>query len=156
MTPSWGPCCDDRPTFPVPPWQVFVDSLRTLHLTTAQELGMGNDTIASLEELLDELKQLLNGVSYLRELTPRTLDYLVSFGERLSVRIMAARLNQLGVPAQYFESWTLGLRTTSAFGKADVLPECYGAIRGSMKKLDDNMCVRPRFGSGKCWSGMME
>lgn len=102
---------------------------------------MGNDTIAALDDLLDELKQLLNGVSYLRELTPRTLDYLVSFGERLSVRIMAARLNQLGVPAQHFESWTLGLRTTSAFGKADVLPECYGAIRGAMKKLDDNMCV---------------
>lgn len=121
---------------------MFVDSLRTLHLTTAHELSMGNDTIASLEELLDELKQLLNGVSYLRELTPRTLDYLVSFGERLSVRIMAARLNQLGVPAQFFESWTLGLRTTSAFGKADVLPECYGDIRSAMKKLDDNMCVR--------------
>ena len=119
----------------------MVDSLRTLHLTTAHELGMGNDTIASLEELLDELKQLLSGVSYLRELTPRTLDYLVSFGERLSVRIMAARLNQLGVPAQYFESWTLGLRTTSDFGKADVLPGCYGNIKDAMKKLDDNMWV---------------
>lgn len=117
----------------------MVDSLRTLHLTTAHELGMGNDTIASLEELLDELKQLLSGVSYLRELTPRTLDYLVSFGERMSVRIMAARLNQLGVPAQYFESWTLGLRTTSDFGKADVLPGCYGDIKSAMKKLDDNM-----------------
>ncbi len=56
---------------------VYVDSLRTLHLTTAQELGMGNDTVAAIEELLDELKNLLNGVSYLRELTPRTLDYLV-------------------------------------------------------------------------------
>ena len=33
-----------------------MDSLRTLHLTTAQELGMGEDVIASLEELLDELK----------------------------------------------------------------------------------------------------
>jgi hypothetical protein len=37
-------------------WQVFVDSLRTLHISTAQELKMGNDTIAALEGLLDELK----------------------------------------------------------------------------------------------------
>eukprot|EP00624_Nannochloropsis_granulata_P000129 evm.model.NODE_10460_length_6450_cov_19.326511.1 len=118
---------------------VYVDSLRTLHLTTAQELGMGNDTIALIEELLDELKNLLNGVSYLRELTPRTLDYLVSFGERLSVRIMAARLNQLGVPAQHFESWNLGLRTTSDFGKAEILPECYDTIKTAMKKLDGSM-----------------
>jgi aspartokinase len=34
----------------------------------------------------------------------------VSFGERLSVRIMAARLNQIGVPAMSFDSWTVGLR----------------------------------------------
>lgn len=118
---------------------VFVDSLRTLHISTAQELKMGNDTIAALEGLLDELKNLLNGVSYLRELTPRTLDYLVSFGERMSVRIMAARLNQIGVPAQFFESWTLGLRTTSEFGRAEVLPGSYEAIKSTIKKLDDSM-----------------
>lgn len=57
---------------------VYIDSLRTLHLSTAQELGMGDEVLAALEELLDELKNLLSGVSCLRELTPRTLDYLVS------------------------------------------------------------------------------
>ncbi|TFJ87241.1 hypothetical protein NSK_001573 [Nannochloropsis salina CCMP1776] len=118
---------------------VYIDSLRTLHLSTAQELGMGDEVLAALEELLDELKNLLNGVSCLRELTPRTLDYLVSFGERLSVRIVAARLNQLGVPAQHFESWSLGLRTNSDFGKAEILPESYSAIKEAMKKLDDSM-----------------
>lgn len=52
---------------------------------------------------------------------------------------MAARLNQLGVPAQHFDSWTLGLRTTSDFGKAEVVPECYHNIHDAMKKLDDSM-----------------
>jgi hypothetical protein len=65
----------------------------------------------------------------------------VSFGERMSVRIMAARLNQIGVPAQFFESWTLGLRTTSEFGRAEVLPGSYEAIKSTIKKLDDSMCV---------------
>lgn len=55
------------------------------------------------------------------------------------MRIMAARLNQLGVPAQHFESWNLGLRTTSDFGKAEVLPECYENIKAAMKKLDGSM-----------------
>jgi aspartate kinase len=63
----------------------------------------------------------------------------VSFGERLSVRVMAARLNQLGVPAQHFDSWTLGLRTTSDFGKAEVDPTCYEALRNNIKKLDESM-----------------
>ena len=52
---------------------------------------------------------------------------------------MAARLNQLGIPAQFFESWTLGMRTTSDFGRAEVLPECYDLIKENMKKLDESM-----------------
>jgi len=60
------------------------------------------------------------GVKYIGELTPRTLDTLVSFGERLSVRIVAATLNKLGVPAQSFDAWTIGMRTSSEFGNAEV------------------------------------
>lgn len=35
---------------------MYVESLRTFHLSTARELNIGNDTIAELEVLLDELK----------------------------------------------------------------------------------------------------
>jgi aspartate kinase len=52
---------------------------------------------------------------------------------------MAARLNQVGVPAQHFESWTLGLKTTSDFGNAQIVPECYSTIKEAMKKFDDSM-----------------
>lgn len=57
---------------------------------------------------------------------------------------MAARLNQLGVPAQYFDSWTLGLRTTGEFGNAQVDTSCYDALKSNIKKLDESMCVEPR------------
>ncbi|CAM9406080.1 unnamed protein product [Phaeothamnion confervicola] len=69
----------------------------------------------------------------------RTLDHLVSFGERMSVRMMAAALNKAGVPAQHFDAWTIGIRTTSEFGNADVLPESLGLIAETMKRIDDNM-----------------
>ena len=45
--------------------------------------------------LLDELEQLLKGVAMMKELTHRTRDYLVSFGECMSTRIFAAYLNKL-------------------------------------------------------------
>ena len=45
--------------------------------------------------LLDELEQLLKGVAMMKELTRRTRDYLVSFGECMSTRIFAAYLNKL-------------------------------------------------------------
>jgi aspartate kinase len=50
--------------------------------------------------LFDELTRLLSGIALIRELTPRTKDYLVSFGERLSVRITAAFLKASGMNAR--------------------------------------------------------
>lgn len=50
--------------------------------------------------MLDELEQLLKGIAMMKELTPRTRDYLVSFGECMSTRIFAAYLNKIGVKAR--------------------------------------------------------
>lgn len=49
---------------------------------------------------LEELEQLLKGIAVMKELTPRTRDYLVSFGECMSTRIFAAYLNKIGVKAR--------------------------------------------------------
>ena len=71
---------------------------------------------------------MLHGVRLLQELSPKSLDQLVSYGERMSVRIMAARLNQIGVPAQAFDSWDVGVHTDSNFGDANLLEECDSSI----------------------------
>jgi Amino acid kinase family len=90
--------------------KVYIDAIRTLHLTTVEQLQLGEVVRSDIEGLLSELSSLLKGVSFLRELTPRTKDHLVSFGERMSVRMVAAVLNKVGVPAQHFDAWTLGKR----------------------------------------------
>ena len=53
-------------------------------------------------------------------MTPRAKDSLVSFGERLSTRIFAAYLTRLGVPAQQFDAWGLGLVTSDEFTNAEI------------------------------------
>ena len=68
---------------------VDITAVEKLHHETAATL---NVDVAPIEELLDELKFLLTGISMLHELTKRTRDYLVSFGERMSVRMMTAYL----------------------------------------------------------------
>lgn len=110
--------------------QIYVDSLRTMHLACAQALGLPASSAESINELLDELQRLLEGIKYIGELTPRTNDALVSFGERLSVRLVAANLNKLGIPAQFFDAWTLGMTTTSEFGNAEVhwVCRCYETL----------------------------
>jgi aspartokinase len=49
---------------------------------------------------LEELEQLLKGIAVMKELTFRTTDYLVSFGECMSTRIFAAYLNKIGIKAR--------------------------------------------------------
>jgi len=49
-------------------------------------------TAAAVETLLSELENILRGVSLIRELSPRTRDVVVSYGERLSSAIIAGML----------------------------------------------------------------
>ena len=116
--------------------QVYIEALRTMHVNTINALDLPPSTIVNIEELLGDLAKLLEGIKYIGELTPRTKDALVSYGERMSVRIVAATLNKIGVPAQAFDSWTLGMRTTSEFGNAEVKDETYANVKAMVGKLD--------------------
>jgi aspartate kinase len=81
-----------------------------------------------IEILFDELTRLLSGISLIRELTPRTKDYLVSFGERLSVRIAAGFLKSTGMNAMAFDAWELGFISNSNYGQAELLKESWELI----------------------------
>eukprot|EP00904_Undaria_pinnatifida_P011805 jgi/Undpi1/7755/HiC_scaffold_23.g10228.m1 len=119
--------------------KVYIDAIQTLHLSACDELGLGKHTKRDIEGLLADLRSMLEGVGMLRELTARCDDRLVSYGERMSVRMMAATLNKAGVPAQHFDAWTLGMRTTGDFGNADVLDDTYPLIRETLSKFDPGM-----------------
>lgn len=84
---------------------------------------------------------MLNGVRLLQELSPKSLDQLVSYGERCSVRIVAARLNQIGVPAQAYDAWEVGIKTNSNFGDASILPTSEAEIASAFKNRIDPSIV---------------
>jgi len=119
--------------------RVNLDAVRTLHTATLEEFGMPDHTAQEIKALLDECEDMLNGVRMIQELSPKSLDQLVSYGERCSVRVMAARLNQLGVPAQAFDSWEMGIFTNSEFGDAKLLPSHEESIQEAFSKLDSNV-----------------
>ncbi len=112
---------------------VDISQIQELHEKTAAELGTGAENITAL---FAELKTLLTGISMLRELTKRTRDYLVSFGERLSVRIMAGYLCSAGIPAQFFDAWDIGFVSDSNFMAADLLDETWDNIRKNLGPYD--------------------
>ncbi|XP_011097259.1 aspartokinase 2, chloroplastic isoform X2 [Sesamum indicum] len=99
--------------------------IKDLHLRTADELGVERSVIS---KHLFELEQLLNGIAMMKEMTPRTKDYLVSFGECMSTRIFAAYLNKIGVKARQYDAFEIGFITTDDFTNADILEATYPAV----------------------------
>lgn len=79
------------------------------------------EAIQELIDLIDQLKVALLGIGYLEELSPKSLDYVQSFGERSSVLILAATLNSIGVKAEDLTGHEAGLITDSNFGCAHPL-----------------------------------
>lgn len=81
-----------------------------------------------IEEELDELEALLKGVALVGDLTPRSLDRMMSFGERCSARIVAAAMTESGIPARALMAYDVGLLTDSSYGAAAVEPSTYDDI----------------------------
>ncbi|MEE0979511.1 MAG: bifunctional aspartate kinase/homoserine dehydrogenase I [Muribaculaceae bacterium] len=50
------------------------------------------EVMASVRTLLDELGNILRGISLIRDLSDRTLDIVVSYGERMSSRIVSSMI----------------------------------------------------------------
>ena len=114
--------------------KVDISRVEKLHRETAEKLGI---KIEAIESLLKELTQLLTGLSMLKELTKRTRDYLVSFGERMSVRMMAAYLENQGIPAKFYDAWDIGMTSDSNFMAAELLDEVWQTIPEHLNSYKD-------------------
>ncbi|MDR0494636.1 MAG: aspartate kinase [Treponema sp.] len=108
--------------------EVSIGQIEKHHFDTIKKLKLPNSVQKEITSLLDELKRLLSGISLIREMTPRTRDFLVSFGERLSARIAAAYCNSLGIKAAACDAWDLGFISDSNFTSAELVKESWGLI----------------------------
>ncbi|MDR1869092.1 MAG: aspartate kinase [Treponema sp.] len=106
--------------------KVEIKNVEKLHKATIKTLKLPIQK--EIDGLLDELTRLLSGIALIRELTPRTKDYLVSFGERLSVRITAAYFKTVKMNAKAFDSFDLGFLSNSNYTQAELLKESWDLI----------------------------
>jgi aspartate kinase len=94
--------------------------LRNRHIDTACEL-LDETRFAALQAAVhqefDALDDLLRGIAAVGELTDRTSDLVVSFGERLSSRMVAAAFDQQGLNGAHVDARTC-IITDSNYGKA--------------------------------------
>jgi len=106
-----------------------VDTVKTLIRRRGQK-----GALAHVDELLRHLESIVVGVYRLRELSPAGLDYIMSFGERLSARTLADALAERGVRCEYLNARHI-IVTDDRSGKAAVdFQKTDAAIRGHFRK----------------------
>ncbi len=85
--------------------------------------------LPELQENHEVLKNLLYGIFLVREASLRTMDYVLSFGERNSAFLIAHTLDQEGVSSSYLDARTI-IKTDQKFGSAKVnFDKSYELIR---------------------------
>ena len=77
--------------------------------------------LADLDSDFTKLVALIDGKIQLWEITPRSLDYLISYGERLSSKIVSAALVDQGIKSEPFTGKQIGIVTDSNFGESKPL-----------------------------------
>ena len=78
-----------------------------------------SDLITELKMLLNELEDVLQGVSLVQEITPKTRDFVMGFGERLSAKILTYLVISHKIETEYADARSF-IVTDSRFGNARV------------------------------------
>jgi len=114
-----------------------LNALTERHIDCADKFLKGDgkkEAVKTIKKNIDELSQVLDGISLLGELSPRSMDLTMSFGERLSASLIAQILSANGMEAEYLDARDL-VKTNDDYGKAQILKkETEENIRGFLKK----------------------
>ena len=96
--------------------------LETHHFTAARELigvHAQSKVFARLKTLFNELDDLVHGAYLLRERSPRTMDLVLSFGERLSAYLISQYMKELSVETEFLDARDI-IVTDKTFNNAKV------------------------------------
>ncbi|MES2398233.1 MAG: aspartate kinase, partial [Bacteroidota bacterium] len=131
--------------------ETYKESLKTIetkHLQAVRELipiERQSETLSLVKKKCNELESICEGVFLLAELSPRTLDSIMSYGELLSSLIISAKFGSLEMPHQWVDSREI-IRTNSNFGNAIVdMDKSTSAIQNYLIKNPQQLCIIPGF-----------
>jgi len=116
---------------------LLLSRLQNFHSKIARSIASKSEQrklAVEIDRLNSELQKTVDGIRHLHEMTQRTRDYLLSFGERYAARILSSALRTLGIRARSFTGGEAGIMTDDNFGEAKPLIEMtYHQLR---RKLD--------------------
>ncbi|MDF1548696.1 MAG: bifunctional aspartate kinase/homoserine dehydrogenase I [Bacteroidales bacterium] len=125
-------------------YELLITDLETKHVETAQKLitnGKLRETETEVKNLISEFKGICHGIYLLNEITAKTRDYLLGFGERLSAIIIAEAFDSREIPTIHIDAREL-IITDENYGNANVdFDLSYLNIREKLIGLNKNVIV---------------
>jgi len=124
-----------------------IKELHELHRLTALELlGDGSrDCLLKIEAMFAELTSIVRGLCLIREVSPRSRDAVVSFGERLSTTILYYRALQRGISVDFVDARDV-IKTDDHFGSANPLKkETWKASAALLKVRKSHLVISQGF-----------
>ncbi|HEX3100457.1 MAG TPA: bifunctional aspartate kinase/homoserine dehydrogenase I, partial [Pyrinomonadaceae bacterium] len=119
----------------------ILSNISERHVTTIRKLfddDLDMPVLDFVESTIRELENLCEGVRLVRELSPKTLDRILSFGELVASRMVSAKLASLGLDNEWTDSRLL-IRTDSNHGFAAV---DFAETNRRIKKKLENSAVK--------------
>lgn len=123
-----------------------LESLKIRHFGAARSL-ISSDSNAPdslyqadryIASMMGEIENLLKGISLLHEKTARTMDLVMSYGERLSANIIAKAFTARGIAAEFVDAREI-IRTDDQFGSAHYLEQDSREL--IQTRLMNNSCI---------------
>lgn len=118
-------------------YEKLLEEIEKRHIELSNALipvSLRSNTITKVKLLLNDLEDICRGVFLIRELSPRSSDHILSFGERLSSVIITDYLTSLGLEVNLLDPKKL-IKTDGQFGNAVVdLPLTYSNLESELKE----------------------
>ena len=99
----------------------IINRHKQLAKQTVKKLNLQKKIVTKLDQDFSELLALIDGMVLLGEVTSRSMDYLISFGERLSIKLVSSAINDLGKKSLPLTGKEVGIVTDSKFGESKPL-----------------------------------
>lgn len=124
----------------------IVSGLRKKHMIVARHVFQRESTINSfgreLDRMLREIERFYYGLNFTREISPRMIDMISSYGERFSAVLLAAALRSRHVEAECRMPQRVGIVTDGKYGDATAdLRRTSRNLRTHLLPLVENHCV---------------
>ncbi len=104
-----------------------IQQIYSMHIDALRDAGVSGrlfgEAFSRIARLIDELTKIIWALRVLGEVTPKAMDYVLSFGERLSSIVMEVVLRARGIEAKALTGWEAGIVTNGNFGEATPIPD---------------------------------